>query len=273
MRRTFRTTRVGNSTTNRTWNGCCQPLTINEAGTLVKTGSNIVAGTFGLVNTGALQVNAGTLTFNGISTASTSSGASFTVNTGATLENAGGTGTIANGNLGGGGTLLNSSGTLTIATVSSTTLPTLAVSGGTLNISGTNSAAGLTLNGSGTLGGTATLTLTSNLSWSGGGAMNGTGVTLLGPLASGSVSGSVILTSGRELRVVGNLIFDPTDVQNNQGGAASLSTLAGGTLTLGNGSVNRLWNGCCQGLTINNAGTLIKTGSNTVIGNFSLVNT
>src|SRR2546429_6304445 len=101
MRRTFRTTRVGNSTTNRSWNGCCQALTINNAGTLVKTGSNTVAGTFGLVNTGALQVNAGTLTFNGISTSSTSSAASFTVNTGATLEHADGTGTTATLNRGG----------------------------------------------------------------------------------------------------------------------------------------------------------------------------
>src|SRR2546429_3742431 len=115
MRRTFRTTRVGNSTTNRSWNGCCQALTINNAGTLVKTGSNTVAGTFGLVNTGALQVNAGTLTFNGISTSSTSSGASFTVNSGSTLEHAGGTRTIPNGKLSRGGTPLERSGALTTA--------------------------------------------------------------------------------------------------------------------------------------------------------------
>ena len=66
--------------------------------------------------------------------------------------------------------------------------------------------------------------------------------------------------------------LDATDLANNQGGAASLSTVTGGTLTLGNGSTNRTWNGCCQALTISNAGTLSKPGANTVSGNFSLVN-
>src|SRR5205823_11563825 len=110
--------------------GCCQVLAINNAGTLIKTGSNAVAGSFSLSNTGVVQVNAGTLTVgSGISTPSTANGASYTVSTGATLENAGGTGTIAAGNLGGGGTLTDSAGTLTISTVSSTALPNLNVNG------------------------------------------------------------------------------------------------------------------------------------------------
>src|SRR5437773_2646217 len=73
---------LGNSTTNRNWNGCCQALTINNAGTVIKTGSNTVAGNFSLSNSGVVQVNGGTLTVgNGISTPSTASGASYTVST------------------------------------------------------------------------------------------------------------------------------------------------------------------------------------------------
>src|SRR2546423_13169973 len=67
------------------------------------------------------------------------------------------------------------------------------------------------------------------------------------------------------------MLFATTDEQNNRGGAASLSTLAGGTVTLG-GITDRNWNGCCQALTISNAGTLMKTGSSAVAGNFSLTN-
>src|SRR5207302_10192003 len=131
--------------TDRNWNGCCQALTINNAGTLIKTGSNAVAGSFSLTNSGVVQVNAGTLTVqNGIFTPSTATGTIYTVSTGATLENAGGSGTIAAGNLGGGGTLADSAGTLTLSTVSSTALPNLNVNGGRLKINGNNSAASLT---------------------------------------------------------------------------------------------------------------------------------
>src|SRR2546423_8666009 len=90
--------------TDRNWNGCCQALTINNAGTLIKTGSSAVAGNFSLTNSGVVQVNAGTLTVgNGIFTPSTATGTIYTVSTGATLENAGGAGTISAGSLSGAG--------------------------------------------------------------------------------------------------------------------------------------------------------------------------
>src|SRR5205823_10575865 len=122
------------------------------------------------------------------------------------------------------------------------------------------------------LGGSGTVTMNAGMAWTGG-TMGGSGVTVVGSESTGTVTGSVILTQSRELRAAGSLSVDATDIQNNQGGAASLSTVAGGTLTLGNSTTNRNWNGCCQVLTINNAGTATKTGSNTLSGNFGLVNT
>src|SRR5256885_10647015 len=108
----------------RLWNGCCQSLTINNAGTLIKIGNNAVTGYFSLVNTGAVQVNAGTLTVqNGIATPSTATGASYSVSGAATLENAG-TGTIAAGSVSGAGTFKVSGGTETI-NVDATAMPAL----------------------------------------------------------------------------------------------------------------------------------------------------
>src|SRR5207244_9697518 len=137
--------------------------------------------------------------------------------------------------------------------------------------------ASLTLSGNGTVSGSGTLTVTQPSAGGPaltltGGAMNGSGVTVVGSGSTGTVSGSVVLSGSRELCAWGRVTLDATDLANNQGGAASLSTVSGGTLTLGNGSTNRTWNGCCQALTINNAGTLSKPGANTVSGNFSLVN-
>jgi len=216
----------------------------------------------------------------GIGTPTGANSASYIVSSGATLENSGGTGTIAAGSISGAGSFKVSGGTETI-NVDAAAMPALVVNGGTLAINGgtaaMDSAASLTLSGNGTVSGSGTLTVTQP-SASGpaltvtGGAMNGSGVTVVGSGSSGTVSGSVVLTGSRELRAAGSVTLDATDLANNQGGAASLSTVSGGTLTLGNGSTNRTWNGCCQALTINNAGTLSKPGANTVSGNFSLVN-
>jgi len=101
-----------------------------------------------------------------------------------------------------------------------------------------DSAASLALSSGGTVSGSGTLTVTQPsasgpaLTWTGG-AMNGSGVTAVASGSTGTVTGSVILTNTRELRAAGSLTVDATDIQNNQGGTASLSTVPGGTLTLG----------------------------------------
>src|SRR2546421_1723991 len=126
--------------TNRNWNGCCQALTINNAGTLIKTGNNAVARRLRLTNCRVVHVNAGTLTVqNGIFTPSTATGTIYTVSTGATLENAGGSGTIAPGNPCGGGGLADTAGSPTVSTASSTTPPKLNLNGGRFNIKRDNS--------------------------------------------------------------------------------------------------------------------------------------
>src|SRR5207248_2308849 len=121
---------LGNSIASRTWNGCCQALTINNAGTLTKSGINSVSGNFSLVNTGTVQVNAGRLSVQtGIGTPTGATGASFSVSSGATLENAGGTGTIAAGSFSGAGIFKVSSGIETV-NVDASSMPALVVNGG-----------------------------------------------------------------------------------------------------------------------------------------------
>src|SRR5205823_14455627 len=117
-------------------------------------------------------------------TPSTATGASYTVSSGATLENVG-TGAIAAGSISGAGIFKVSGGTETI-NVDASSMPALVVSGGTLAVNGgtaaMDSAASLTLSSGGTVSGSGTLTVTQPsasgpaLTWTGG-AMSGSGVT------------------------------------------------------------------------------------------------
>jgi len=210
---------VNNSFTNITGTG-----TINNSGTFQKTtvaGTSEVAPSFNNLAGGVVNVNSGTLLFQGGGTDAAS--ATYNVASGATLRFDGGTRTIDSG-ISGAGSLYIGGGVISFAGTVANTLSAqvangtvnvdgagfapsvIALSAGTLNINQNISAATLTQS-SGTLAGTGNLTLTG----SGAGKSNWTGGTMGG-------SGTLYVAAGAELELAsGFKVLADTRVIDNAG--------------------------------------------------------
>ena len=171
---------------------------------------------------------------------------------------------------------------------------TLSIAGGSLNVSGTTGIAGTltvagasyTANGdtnvndlslSGILAGTGNVLVTNALNWStdasGAGTMSGPGITVVGALATATLSeplGTSDLSLGRELDIAGktsvsdntNLDLGIADANASLGfDPATISVLQGGSLSLANDVTLADASNGAVASEIDNAGTLTKTGS------------
>ncbi|TWU27617.1 beta strand repeat-containing protein [Bythopirellula polymerisocia] len=209
------------------------PSQINNAGTFTKSGG---AGTtrfhIAFNNTGAVNVQSGTLSLSG---GGTSSG-SFDVSAGSTLQISSGVSFVAGASVTGAGTLDISNGTLTA--LSDLELTNLAL---------TNSSA--------TIDGTSTITASGMLTWTRG-TMTGAGITNanggldLSGSNSKTLNGRVLNNAGSATWTAGQFITGNGAVLNNQLGATFDTNFDGEIFDGFIGAPSQ----------INNAGTFTKSG-------------
>jgi hypothetical protein len=231
------------------------PATFNNDGTIIKqTTSGMTTFGIALVNTGAVDIQSGTLNLNG---ADTHTG-TLTVEAGATLQFGGGTQSLrAGSSVSGAGNVSFSGANVTVfGTYSITGNTTL--SGGSANFDVDLTLPTLTLSG-GSLGGNGTVTVTGLLTWNGG-TMNGGGRTeALGGITIGG-NGDKML-SARILDNIGTATWLGTGNIPFSGGAV-WNNLAGSSFLDNNTSANASFGG--SGTTFNNAGTFTKAANNAV---------
>ncbi len=241
----------------------------------------VFSGLVALNNTGLVDVQTGTLRINaaGVNgTGTGSSGSTYNVASGATLDIQGGTTTLAAGsNLTGAGTLVVSSGsqgsgtlnvngadtmtgaiavtggTLTMQATNSVTASSVSVTAGALTMNNTASTNALTLSG-GTLSGTGSLALlgggTSN--WSGG-TFNGTGSLTVQSGATLNASSTGTLSTSRAVSNSGTISVNGGTLQ------LSLFPTNAGTINIASGATLST-----NGNALANATTGIITGNGTL---------
>ncbi|MBI4292852.1 MAG: filamentous hemagglutinin N-terminal domain-containing protein [Betaproteobacteria bacterium] len=249
------------------WNGLGA---VNNTGTLTKitgTGTSKIGAKF--VNSfGTVNADSGTLNLSPPSTSSATHTGTFAVNSGATLQFAGGTHTLdtdstVNGPEAGVGTLAVSGGTVDVNGTLGSTLG-LGISGGTANFNVTTTQPSLSFTG-GTLGGTGTLS-TNSLSWSTG--------TVLGSLTLASAGSGTLSTTGS--KTIGNT-SGTAGTFTNAGTITDSTNNSYSSLYLYNGTFNNQgsftfttdanigdWNGLGV---VSNSGTLTKnigTGTSSI---------
>ena len=256
--------------------GAAGSITVNNAGTLVKTGTGTYTLGADLNNTGILDVTAGILSVSG---SGTSTG-DFEVAAGATYQHAGGTQTWTNASgVNGAGTLLVSGGSLSIATPTAAytqngviqntgggvsfaadlTPAQVVLSGGTTAFGGTVTTPVLTQSG-GTLSGNTVVTLTGNASSWTGGTWTGDGTVRLlsGAALAVNGTGSSTMLSGRRLEIQGGAAATFNGEIESEPGASVIDNA--GTLTLAGTRLSHVF-GAAGTTTLNNTGTIDKTGT------------
>ena len=164
--------------------------TFVNSGSYIKSGAGTTDISIGFNNSGSLDVQTGTLRLGG---GGSSTGGSYTVASGATVEFSGGTHTLTDIVSGGSGTgrllasggTVDSSGTLVFA-------GTIGVSGGGLfNFNGAASAAAFEQSG-GTIGGTGSLSIAGASTWSGGSQTDAGSTSFNGPLTLSGGDGRIV---------------------------------------------------------------------------------
>ena len=237
---------------------------ISNSGTITKLGAGTLTLSGVNTNTGAFNVNVGTVQ---ISTASERIGnCSLNVASGATFNLNGFSETIAS---------IAGAGTITSSAVGAVTL----TNGGTT----TTTFSGVIQNGSGTLSltksGTGTLTLSGVNTYSGGttlstGTLNinnasaiGTGTFIIsGGTIDNTSAGAITLTTNNPQSWNGNFTFTGTQPLNMGTAAVTLSATRIVTVTASTLTVGGVISGTSFGLTKAGAGTLTLTGTNTYTG-------
>ena len=228
---------------------------INNAGTLRKSaGAGITAIDVVLNNSGAVEVQSGTLRLGraGSTSSSTSSGG-FTVQAGAILEFAGGTHRLTDSSfIAGGGRVRFNNATASLAGSYNLTGDTV-IDAGTAEFVADASTGTLTQSG-GTLTGAGTLTVTGQTTWTGG-TMSGIGRTIaLGGLQLGGDSKSL---QNRSFDNAGPAVWTGGDIFASAG---TFNNLAGADFDI-RSDVRFLGNFVGDSV-FNNAGTLHKSASN-----------
>ena len=233
--------------------------TFVNTGTYNKTGAGTTNISIGFSNSGAVNVQTGTLRMGG---GGTSTGGSYSVASGATVEFSGGTQTLTNittgtgsGRLLASGGIVNSAGTLSFSGV-------IGASGGTFNFNGAATAGGFEQTG-GTVGGTGSLVVSGPSIWTSG-DQSGTGSTTFNGATTLSGDGSRGITS-RTVNFNGT-----TNWANVSNGGGVFQTGSGATLanagtfndnTAFNTSISNAFGGPTSIFV--NAGTYNKTGAAT----------
>jgi hypothetical protein len=230
-----------------------QPVFVLNSGTFEKSGTatTTVLGPSSVANTGTIRVVSGTLRFS----ASTSHAGPLEIAAGARVELTGGTFTCAAG-----------------ATLG--TLGEFVLQGAALAVAANLEMPRLSF-ASGTLSGSAILTVTETFSWTGG-TMNGTGSLVIGPLATGAISGGAgkSLDGGRQLLNEGDLTLSGATVDFSNGGGANATFDNRGTFTVTDEADFTWSNFNGQPVFVKNSGTFVKsgTGTTTVLATTQFIN-
>ncbi|MCA6421885.1 MAG: BspA family leucine-rich repeat surface protein, partial [Flavobacterium sp.] len=236
---------------------------ISNSGTITKLGAGTLTLSGVNTNTGAFNVNVGTVQ---ISTNERLGNCNLTVASGATFNLNGFSETIAS---------IAGAGTITSSAVGAVTL----TNGGTT----TTTFSGVIQNGSGTVSltksGTGTLTLSGVNTYSGGttlstGTLNinnasaiGTGTFIIsGGTIDNTSAGAITLTTNNPQSWNGNFTFTGTQPLNMGTAAVTLSATRIVTVTASTLTVGGVISGTSFGLTKAGAGTLTLTGTNTYTG-------
>jgi hypothetical protein len=207
-------------------------------------------------NAGTVDVTSGTLSLAG----GGSSGGTFSVPLGTTLDLAGGTHNLATGSsVNGAGDASVSGGTVNFAG-SYTVTGNTNISGGSANFNVPTSITGGSLSG-GTLGGSATATVTGSLDWIAG-TMSGTGTTAIAPGATLTVSGGGVVTSTRALNNAGtvNVTGGTLSLAGGDSSGGAFTVAAGTTLEFNAGTHN-----LTAGSSVSGAGDVSVSGSTAIV--------
>ncbi len=267
--------------------------TFNNQGTFLKaggTGTSIVGHpeyggsvAFNQSGTGSVEVQSGTLSFNGGGTLG-GSGA-LTADSGATLGFGGGAFTVAASsglfgasiNFSGGtlndqgsydftGTTFVTGGTVNFIAPVTSLGSAVTISAGTLNLSGgTPVSVGTMTQSGGTLTGSDTLTVTGQTTWTSG-TMSGSGVTNAdGGLTIGGTSANTTYQEYLSARTLNNYAAATLAGAYNSGGlyfdsAATFNNEPGASFSITNDSQLWVYGGTTNGGTFNNQGTFLKAG-------------
>ena len=245
-----------------------------NAGTLEQT---VTTGTtdiqVALTNTGAVSVQTGTLQLDG---GGTSTGGTFTVASGATLDFDAGTFTLSGGSIGGAGAVAVTGGTLAIGAsftdsanlnLSTTGAGALALGGNTLTLAGASNALTGTINGAGTLKVTGAATLT-NLTAGAAGSLvtidDAGSVTLAG---TETLTGALQIDAGATATISGTLSSGAAVNFNGASATLSLSSPASFTNTIGGvgfDDIIYLKGITATSATLSSNQVVVKNGSTTV---------
>ena len=250
-----------------TGNCCGAAMAFNNSGTLTQKGGGQTQMYWRLTNTGAVNVDAGTLTARGGGgTPAGSPGVTYSIT--GVFEVAAGTYDVAAGDLSGAGILTVSGGTMTLGTSSTSTASNINLTGGTLNVNGNDSA--LSLNQSnGTLGGTGTLILNrptaggTALTLSGG-TMQDAGTTILASGSTGTVTGYETISGNRSLINNGTVTHGAAGQINGDNyppGGGTIVNNGSWTEDSSGGTLYYTGNCCGAAMAFNNIGTLTHTGT------------